>query len=73
MSELYASNLRKEQGNEGPDLVGITTLTSQHFMVPPSGTSVERPENPQPGTLRFNTDIGSLEYFRGNLLGWTQI
>ena len=73
MSELYASNLRKDQGNEGPDLVGITTLTSQHFMVPPSGTSAERPENPQPGTLRFNTDIGSLEYFKGDTLGWESI
>ena len=63
MSELNASNLRKEQGNEGPDLVGLTELTSPYFMVPPSGTTKERPENPQPGTLRFNTDIGSLEYF----------
>ena len=28
MSELNASNLRKEQGKEGPDLVGVTELTS---------------------------------------------
>ena len=64
MSELNASNLRKEQGNEGPDLVGTTELTSPYFMVPPSGSTDERPQNPQPGTLRFNTDSGSLEYFR---------
>ena len=38
MSELNASNLRKEHGNEGPDLVGVTELTSPYFMVPPSGT-----------------------------------
>ena len=61
MSELNASNLRKEQGNEGPDLVGLTELTSPYYMVPPSGTTAERPQNPEPGTLRFNTDIGSLE------------
>ena len=73
MSELNASNLRKEYGNEGPDLVGITTLTSQHYMVPPSGTTQERPQNPQKGTLRFNTDIGSLEFFRGDTIGWEQI
>ncbi len=73
MSELNASNLRKEQGNEGPDLVGITELTSPYYMVPPSGTTKERPENPEPGTLRFNTEIGSLEYFRGNTLGWETI
>ena len=73
MSELNASNLRKEHGNEGPDLVGVTELTSPYFMVPPSGTTAERPQNAQPGTLRFNTDIGSLEYFKGDDLGWVQI
>ncbi len=73
MSELNASNLRKEHGNEGPDLVGLTELTSPYFMVPPSGTTVERPQNPQPGTLRFNTDIGSLEYFKGDTIGWESI
>ena len=73
MSELNASNLRKEHGNEGPDLVGLTELTSPYFMVPPSGTTEERPQNPEPGTLRFNTDIGSLEYFKGNAFGWESI
>ena len=73
MSELNASNLRKEHGNEGPDLVGTTELTSPYFMVPPSGTTAERPQNPQKGTLRFNTDIGSLEYFKGDTIGWESI
>ncbi len=72
MSELNASNLRKDE-NEGPDLVGLTELTSPYFMVPPSGTTAERPQNPQPGTLRFNTTIGSLEYFKGDTLGWESI
>ena len=73
MSELNASNLRKEHGNEGPDLVGVTELTSPYYMVPPSCSTAERPQNPQKGTLRFNTDIGSLEYFKGDTLGWEQI
>jgi len=73
MSELNASNLRKEHGNEGPDLVGVTELTSPYYMVPPSGNTVDRPQNPQPGTLRFNTDIGSLEYFKGDTIGWESI
>jgi len=73
MSELNASNLRKEHGNEGPDLVGVTELTSPYFMVPPSGTTAERPQNPEKGTLRFNTDIGSLEYFKGDTIGWESI
>jgi len=73
MSELNASNLGKEHGNEGPDLVGTTELTSPYYMVPPSGTTAQRPQNPQPGTLRFNTDIGSLEFYRGDTIGWEQI
>jgi len=75
MSELNASNLRKEHGDEGPDLVGITELTSPYFMVPPSGTTAERPQNPEPGTLRFNTDSGTLEYYKGDytLGGWETV
>ena len=73
MSELNTSNLRKEHGNEGPDLGGVTELTSPYYMVPPSGDTKERPENPEPGTLRFNTDIGSLEYFKGDTIGWETI
>jgi len=42
-------------------------------MVPPSGTTAERPQNPEKGTLRFNTDIGSLEYFKGDIIGWESI
>jgi hypothetical protein len=42
-------------------------------MVPPSGNTNERPQNPEPGTLRFNTDIGSLEYFKGDTLNWETI
>ncbi len=70
MSELNASNLRKEHGNEGPDLSGLTKLDSPYYFVPPSGTTKERPENPEPGTLRFNTEIGRLEYFRVDTVGW---
>ena len=73
MSQINASNFKKEYGNEGPDLVGITTLTSPHYMVPPSGNTAERPQNPQKGTLRFNTDSGTLEYYRGDTIGWEQI
>ena len=73
MSEINASNFKKEHGDLAPDLVGVTELTSPYFFVPPSGTTAERPENCEPGTLRFNTDIGSLEVFRGKTIGWEQI
>ena len=73
MSEINSSNFKKEHGNLAPDLVGVTELTSPYFFVPPSGTTAERPEDCEPGTLRFNTDIGSLEVFRGKTIGWEQI
>ena len=73
MSEINASNFKKEHGDLAPDLVGVTELTSPYFFVPPSGTTAERPENCEPGTLRFNTDIGSLEVYRGDTIGWEQI
>ena len=73
MSEINTSNFKKEHGDLAPDLVGVTELTSPYFFVPPSGSTLERPENCEPGTLRFNTDIGSLEIFRGKTIGWESI
>ena len=73
MSEINASYFKKEHGDLAPDLVGVTELTSPYFFVPPSGTTAERPEDCDPGTLRFNTDIGTLEVFRGDTIGWEQI
>ena len=72
MSEFQASNFKKENGGT-PDLLGKTELTSPYFFVPPSGTTAERPENCAAGTLRFNTDIGTLEVYRGDVIGWEQI
>ena len=73
MSEINSSNFKKEHGDLAPDLVGVTELTSPYFFVPPSGDTDSRPESCEPGTLRFNTDIGSLEVFRGKTIGWEQI
>jgi len=41
--------------------------------VPPQGDTASRPEDCEPGSLRFNTDTAHLEYFRGNTIGWTEI
>ena len=72
MSEFQASNFKKENGG-APDLVGITELTSPYFFVPPSGDTASRPESCARGTLRFNTDIGTLEVYKGDGIGWEQI
>ena len=72
MSEFQSSNFIKENGGT-PDLLGKTELTSPYFFVPPSGTTEERPQSCAPGTIRFNTDIQTLEIYRGDTVGWEQI
>ena len=73
MSQINVRNISNENNDGGPDIVGVSTFSATSYMVPPSGTTAQRPQNPQSGDLRFNTDIGSLEYFRGDTLGWEQI
>ena len=41
--------------------------------MPPSGTTAERPQSCAAGTIRFNTDIGTLEVYKGDGIGWEQI
>ena len=72
MSEFQSSNFKKENGG-APNLVGKTELTSPYFFVPPSGDTKSRPASCASGTLRFNTDIGTLEVYRGDTIGWEQI
>ena len=73
MSEVRVNNLTNENNTGGPTISGITTYSGRHFFVPPQGTTAQRPEDCEPGSLRFNTDTAHLEYFRGNTIGWTEI
>jgi len=73
MSEVRVNNLSNENNTGGPTISGITTYSGRHFFVPPVGNTAQRPEDCEPGSLRFNTDSAHLEYFRGNTIGWTEI
>ena len=73
MSEFQASNFKKAQGGGAPDIVGKVEFTSPYFFVPPSGTTAERPQSCAPGTIRFNTDVGTIEVYRGDTIGWEYI
>ena len=73
MSEVRVNNLSNENNTGGPTISGITTYSGRHFFVPPQGDTSSRPEDCEPGSLRFNTDTAHLEYFRGNAIGWTEI
>ena len=71
MSEFKSASFSAEDGSNGTDFVGVTTFTSPYYFVPPSGTTAQRPsgEGLTPGMLRFNTDIGRLEVWRGDHWG----
>jgi len=73
MSEARVNNLSNESNTGGPTISGITTFSGTNFFVPPVGNTAQRPDNPQKGALRFNTDSKHLEYFRGDTIGWTEI
>ena len=73
MSEARIDSLSNENNTGGPTLSGITTFSGTNYFVPPVGSTAQRPDNPQKGELRFNTDTKHLEYFRGNTIGWVEV
>ena len=73
MSEARINSLSNESNTGGPTLSGITTFSGTNYFVPPVGSTIQRPQNPQQGALRFNTDSKHLEYFKGDTLGWVEI
>ena len=66
MSRLNINNLTNENEDGSPRISGISTFSSPYYFVPPSGTTAERPSDPGEGMIRFNTDIGRLEVWRGD-------
>ena len=73
MSEVRVNNLTNANQTGGPTLSGITTFSGTHFLVPPQGSTAERPSGSPVGALRFNTDSYHLEYYRGDTIGWVEI
>ena len=65
MSRLNVGNLYNENEDGAPVVSGISTFSSPHYFVPPSGSTAQRPSNPGEGMIRFNTDSGHLEYYTG--------
>jgi len=73
MSEARVNNLSNESNTGGPTISGITTFSGTNYFVPPVGTTEQRPQNPENGSLRFNIDSKHLEYYRGDQIGWVDI
>ena len=73
MSEARVNNLSNESNTGGPTITGITTFSGTNFFVPPVGNTAQRPQDPEKGAIRFNTDTKHLEYFRGDTIGWSEV
>ena len=73
MSQINVRDLCNENEDGAPTIVGVSTFSATSYFCPPKGTTAQRPKNPVSGSLRFNTDTASLEYYKGDTLNWTQI
>ena len=73
MSQLNVQNLSNENEDGAPEIANISDFSATSYMCPPKGTTAQRPSSPNPGDIRFNTDTASLEYYRGDTIGWSQI
>ena len=73
MSEARVNNLSNESNTGGPTISGITTFSGTNYFVPPVGNTAQRPDNPQKGAIRFNTDSKHLEYYKGETIGWSEV
>ena len=73
MSKINVRSFSNENEDGAPDLVGITTFSATSYFVPTRGTTAQRPsDHVEVGSLRYNYDTKSLEYYRGDTLGWSQ-
>jgi hypothetical protein len=55
-----------------PSLIEDQATTSTGYIDFPYGTTVQRPQGPTPGYMRFNTDLGLMEYYNTSGI-WVQI
>jgi len=73
MSQINVRDFHNENEDGAPDIVGVSTFSSTAYFVPTKGTTAQRPsDHVEVGSLRYNTDIKNLEYYRGHTLGWSQ-
>ena len=73
MSKINIREFSNENQDGAPDIVGVSTFSSTAYFVPTKGTTQQRPsDHVEVGSLRYNTDIKNLEYYRGDTIGWSQ-
>ena len=71
MSKINIRSFSNENEDGAPDIVGVTTFSATSFFVPTRGTTAQRPsEHVEVGSLRYNYDTKTLEFYRGDTAGW---
>ena len=71
MSKINVRSFSNENEDGAPDLVGISTFSATSYFVPTRGTTEERPSgHVEVGSLRYNYDTKTLEFYRGDTAGW---
>lgn len=53
-----------------PAGTGVVSITGTSHMIPPIGTTAQRPVSPIGGESRYNTTTGKLEFYNGDTLAW---
>ena len=48
-----------------------TTILGQQAISIPQGTTAERPASPEGGDVRWNTDLGAVEYYNSSTSQWS--
>ena len=73
MSKINVRSFSNENEDGAPDIVGVSTFSATSYFVPTKGNTAQRPsDHVEVGSIRFNTDIANLEYYRGKTIGWSQ-
>ena len=71
MSKINVRSFSNENDDGAPDIVGVSTFSATSYFVPTRGNTRQRPSNHvEEGSLRYNYDTKTLEYYRGHTIGW---
>lgn len=72
-SELSLSNGTGIGGNPVFGMADNPKIPGSEGVTIPAGTTAERPTSPTTNRLRFNTDLGQIEFFNSTTSAWEQL
>jgi len=70
MSTIKVGAINSKTGNSALTVADDGTVTTSTDFALPSGTTAQRPSSPVTGSMRYNTDLGYVEYYDGDAAAW---